>query len=112
MPIQNEAVRAHPFLQEMYQDGYFPKHLVDEVKRVLVELCEQIESTRPADDAALLVLTHAATERVNDLQEAFWEAESEIETAARDCIGMDFDFVARAYGFDVDVEELISPRDW
>jgi hypothetical protein len=43
----------------------------------------------------------------------FEDAGSEIETVARECIGDDFDFIARAYGFgDVDTEELIATRDW
>jgi hypothetical protein len=43
----------------------------------------------------------------------FYENDSEIETVARDCIGMDFEFIANAYGFEnVDVEELIATRDW
>jgi len=43
----------------------------------------------------------------------FEDAGSEIETVARECIGDDFDCIARAYGFgDVDTEELIATRDW
>jgi hypothetical protein len=47
------------------------------------------------------------------LQEEFYENDSEIETNARECIGADFDFVAKSYGFeDADMEELIATRDW
>ncbi len=52
------------------------------------------------------------SEKVNDLQLRFEEHGSEIETVARDCIGMDFDFIACAYGFTADIEELIAPREW
>jgi Family of unknown function (DUF5713) len=58
-------------------------------------------------------LTHAATDDFNQLAEEFFEAESEIETAARECIAADFEFIANAYGFaNADVEELIATRDW
>lgn len=110
--LQNEAVRKYSFLEEMAQDSYFPNHLVDKGKAILVKLCADIEQQQPQSLEALYVLTHAATEEFNDLQEKFYEADSEIETAARDCIAVDFDFVAKAYGFETDIEELVATRDW
>ncbi|KOT38001.1 hypothetical protein ADK41_17385 [Streptomyces caelestis] len=113
MPISNEQVTAHPFLRALYRDAYYPDHVVDRGRAVLLALCERIEADRPADLAALYALTHAATEEFNDLQDVFVEAGSEIETVAREEIAEEFWFVARAYGFaDADVEELIAPRDW
>ena len=113
MAISNEQVNNHAFLQCMYEDDYFPKHLVDKGKQILVRLAERIENEKPADVAALYVLTHAATNEFNDLDEELYEADSEIETAARECIAEDFAFIAEAYGFaDADLEELIATRDW
>ena len=113
MAITNEKLVNYKFLDEMYSDSYFPNFLVDKGKAILVYLCEQIETQNPADLAALYKLTHASTNAFNDLQEEFNDNESEIETAARDCIGMDFDFIASAYGYEnADLEELIAPRDW
>lgn len=113
MSVTNERVANHPFLKEMFDDGYFPNALVEEGKQILMKLCADIEASKPADLAALYVLTHAATEAFNELDGKLQEAGSEIETAARDCIGTDFAFVAEAYGFqDADIEELIAPRDW
>lgn len=100
-------------LTEMYTDPYFPDQLVDKGKAILLRLCARIEAERPADLAALYVLTHAATEEFNALEEEFEAAGSEIETAARDDIGGSFWSVATAYGFDdADPEELIATRDW
>ncbi|TNF24512.1 MAG: hypothetical protein EP329_24775 [Deltaproteobacteria bacterium] len=113
MTLHNPALARYPFLAGMYRDGYFPDPLVDRVKEVLVALCNQIEVTRPADLTALYRLTHVATERINDLQEAFEDEDSELETVAREVIAADFAAIAAAYGFaDADVEELIAPRDW
>lgn len=111
MPAENQAITSHNFLEEMYSDGYFPNVLVDKGKQILLELCVQIEAQKPSAEQ-VLVLTHAATERFNDLAEEFYEHDSEIETAARDCIGMDFDFILKTYGYSIDVEEAIAPRDW
>ena len=109
----NEALANYSFLQGMYDDGYFPDHVVDKGKAILLRLCERIEAERPADLKALYVLTHAATEEFNELESEFDEAGSELETAAREVIAENFWDVANAYGFaDADVEELIATRDW
>jgi hypothetical protein len=113
MSPTNQQVANHAFLTGMYKDAYFPDHLVDKGKAILLRLCERIEAERPADLTALYVLTHAATDEFNDLNEEFAAAGSDIETAAREWIAEDFWFVASAYGFeDADWEELISTRDW
>ena len=112
MVISNRDLQDHKFLAGMYGDAYFPPFLVDKCKAILVRLCESIEKERPQDASALCVLTHAATEEFNRLAEEFEENDSEIETGAREVIAEDFDTIAKAYGFDVDVEELIAPRDW
>lgn len=112
MTPSNSKVQAHPFLQEMMQDGYFPDALVAQGQQILLRLCERIERERPADAAGLCALTHAATLEFNVLGEAFEAQGSELETVARDNIGEDVAFIASTYGFDVDVEELLSPREW
>lgn len=110
--ITNPKMKDYNFLKDMYRDDYFPDVLVDKGKAILVALCEKIESSKPDNADALFVLTHAATEAFNDLQEDFWEHDSEIETAAREAIAEDFGYIVEAYGFDVDIEDVIAPRDW
>jgi hypothetical protein len=111
--LKNEAARQYAFLQEMTEDTYFPKRLVDKGKAVLVALCFAIEQQHPKELDELYELIHAATDKFNDLQEAFEEADSEVETGARECIAADFDFIAKAYGFaEADLEELIATREW
>ncbi|WP_149552133.1 DUF5713 family protein [Streptomyces marokkonensis] len=113
MPISNEHVAAHPFLRALYRDAYYPDHVVDLGRAVLLALCERIEADQPADLTALYALTHAATEEFNELEAAFEAAGSEIETVAREAIAEEFWFVARVYGFaDADAEELVAPREW
>lgn len=113
MPITTQQVAGHAFLRQMYEDSYFPDHIVDKGRAILFRLCERIEAEQPSDLAALYVLTQAATEEFNLLEAEFDAAGSEIETVAREVIAEDFWFVASAYGFtDADVEELIATRDW
>ena len=68
---------------------------------------------QPENLDGLYSLTHAATERFNELAEEFDEGGSEIETVARDTIATDMEYIAQSYGFeDADIEELVAPRDW
>ncbi|GAA4056298.1 DUF5713 family protein [Nonomuraea soli] len=113
VPPTNPQVVDHPFLKLMYLGDFYPHHVVDKGKAILLRLCERIEAEPPADLDALYVLTHAATDEFNDLEAEFAEAGSEIETVAREAIAEDFWFIAMSYGFaDADVEELISTREW
>src|ERR1700744_3327707 len=98
MAITNQQLVEYPFLKGMYGDRYFPTFLVDKFKQILVRLCEEIETQKPADDQSLLRLTHAATNEFNALEEEFLDNDSELETAAREVIGADFDFIVKAYG--------------
>ncbi|GAA3503293.1 hypothetical protein GCM10019016_104030 [Streptomyces prasinosporus] len=113
MPITNQQIAGHAFLRQMYDDPYFPDHVVDHGKAILVRLCERIEAERPSDPGVLYALAQAATEEFNLLDKEFVAAGSEIETAAREWICDEFRFVASAYGFtDADAEELTAGRDW
>ncbi|MFI1018992.1 DUF5713 family protein [Streptomyces sp. NPDC020965] len=113
MPIDNQRVTEYPFLHGLYADEYFPDHVVDKGRAILLRLCERIEAERPPDVTALYALTAAATEEFNALEAEFDAAGSEIETVAREEIGEDFWFVAQAYGFpEADAEKLIAARDW
>ncbi|MEZ4452548.1 MAG: DUF5713 family protein [Nannocystaceae bacterium] len=108
MPIADPTLRAHTFLAEMIADSYFPRALIADGQRILVELCEAIERERPADGEGIYALTRAATERFNELCDVY----EEIETAAREAIAGDFDRILRTYGYAIDLEEAISDRDW
>ena len=111
MPIQNEKVRGHTFLQAMLADTYFPKHLVAKGEDLLRQLAERIEREAPQGEA-VYGLTRATAEAFNQLQEEFLKAGSEIETAAREAIGGDVEFILKAYGYDVDIEQAIGNQDW
>lgn len=112
MTIQNPQILAYHFLQDMQADDYYPAAQVEKGKTILRKLCEAIETQKPALLDQLYALTHAATEAFNDLGEEFEENDSELETVARETIGADFEFIAKAYGFDADIEELIATREW
>ena len=49
---------------------------------------------------------------INDLQDEFYENDSEIETVARDCIGVTVAYILEWFGIPIDMEEAIRERDW
>jgi len=96
----------------MYIGDYFPEFLVDKCKYVLINLCYEIENNTPRNLDELYELTHQATQYINDLEDEFFENDSEIETEAAECIALDFEYIAKSYGFEADIEELIATREW
>ncbi len=111
--VKNEKVRSYDFLTCMYSDPYFPPHLVDKCKYILLLFAMEVEANEPQNLQELYVLSHEATRRINSLENEFFANNSEIETAARECLAMDIEFIAVTYGFErADVEELIAPRNW
>ena len=112
MQLINVKANNYPFLKEMYEDRYFPDFLVDKGKQILINLCLKIEDVQPKSVDELYLLTEQSTQEFNELQEEFGENESEFETVARECIAVDFENIAKIYGFDADLEELTAARDW
>jgi hypothetical protein len=111
--ISNQEILDYDFLRGMYNDGYFPDFLVDKIKNILISVCQQIEDKKPESENDLFSITHPAVELINELEEEFEENDSELETEAREVMGADFEFIVKAYGFsDVDIEDVIAPREW
>ena len=110
--LTNSKMKQYTFLDCMYQDSYFPEFLVNKCKNILLDLCFKIETKRPSNLEELYRLTHSSTHKLNDLQDEFFENNSEIETGARECLAVNFEFIAKTYGFEADIEELIAPREW
>ena len=110
--LSNPQAINYSFLRDMYEDDFFPNFLVDKGKKILIDFCLEIEHTKPKDLKSLYLLSHKATNKFNELNLEFEENDSEIETVARDCICVDFESLAKIYGFDADIEELTANRDW
>jgi len=100
------------YLKEMYSDGYFPNFLVDKIKDLLADIVNFLE-TGERDIDKIQEKFDSMTDKINDLQDEFWDNESEIETVARDSIGETVGCILEHFGIgDYDVEEAIRNRDW
>ena len=101
----------HKLLDEMYQDEYYPDFLVDKVKEELQKVIRLLESGETDVGAVQKTLDEAVC-GINDLQEEFDENDSEIETVARDCIGVTVAYILEWFGIPIDIEEAIREREW
>ena len=98
-------------LDEMYQDEYYPNFLVDKVKDELQKVIDLLESGETNTETVQEKLDEVVC-AINDLQEEFDENDSEIETVARDCIGVTVEYILEWFGIPIDIEEAIRERDW
>ncbi|MGB8194766.1 MAG: DUF5713 family protein [Chitinophagaceae bacterium] len=99
------------YLKEMYEDGYFPTHLVDKIKASIKEVVSFIEEGGRSIEE-IQTAFDKMTHEINDLQDEFVENGSEIETAARESIGATVDNILKHFEIDIDTEEAIRERDW
>ena len=95
----------------MYDDEYFPNFLVDKLRDTIKETVKYIEEGNHTKDEIQKSLDQM-TLKTNELQEEFYENDSEIETIARDSIGMTVENILKYFDIDIDVEEAIREREW
>ena len=71
----------YKLLDEMYQDDYYPAFLVDKVKDELQKVIDLLESGETDTEVVQEKLDEAVS-GINDLQDEFFENDSEIETVS------------------------------
>lgn len=101
----------YKLLDEMYLDEYYPNFLVDKVKDEIQKVIRLLENGEQNIEAIQEKLDESVC-AINDLQEEFDENDSEIETVARDCIGVTIEYVLKWFNIPIDIEEAIRERDW
>ena len=95
----------------MIHDDYYPKFLVEKVKTLIVPVIKLLESGETNKETIQSKLDEM-TLAINDLQEEFDENNSEIETVARDSIGVTIGYILDWFCIDIDMETAIRERDW
>lgn len=101
----------YKLLDEMYQDEYYPDFLVDKVKAELQKVIDILERGE-TDTEVIQEKLDEAVRAINDLEEAFEENDSEIETSARESIAATVRYVLDWFGVEIDTETAIRERDW
>lgn len=99
------------YLLDMYNDDYYPTFLVDKIKTILLEIEETLKSGEKDLDIIQKAFDSGVL-KINELQEDFYENDSDLETVARESIGETVYLMLEYYGIDLDVEDAIEERDW
>nr|WP_276569525.1 DUF5713 family protein [Lysinibacillus sphaericus] len=99
------------YLEDMYEDSFFPSFLVDKIKLHIVHLVHFIEENTYTVEEIQGKLDEM-TIAINELQNEFYENDSEIETFARDSIGLTVERILQYFEIDIDIEEALRERDW
>lgn len=103
--------KNYKLLDKMYQDKYYPDFIVNKVKDEIQKVIELLENGETDIEIIQGKLDEAVC-AINDLQEEFWDNNSEIETMARDCIGETVVYMLDWFNILIDVEEALRERDW
>ena len=98
-------------LEEMYLDPYFPDFLVDKIKILIEVLIKKLEVGERDLDEIQEVLD-SITIKINNLEEEFYDNNSEIETMARESIAYTISYILSYFDIRIDIEEAIRLRNW
>ena len=106
-----EFNESHMLLEQMYKDQYYPTFLVNKLKHILNVMVSHLvvgdlgkEEVQEKFDEMTI--------SINNLQEEFYENDSEIETVARECIALDVQYILDYFNVHIDIKEALRERDW
>jgi len=99
------------YLSDMYEDSYYPSFLVDKIQLNIRKVVDFIEEGNYSLEGVQEKLDEM-TVATNELQDEFYQNESEIETVARDSIAITVEEILQYFEIDIDIEEALRERDW
>jgi hypothetical protein len=106
-----EKFNEELYLVDMYRDKYFPNFLVDKIKNLLREGVQLLENGE-RDMEKIQKKFDEITIGINNLEDEFYENDSEIETGARESIGQTLRDIIKHFNLSIDDETLMRERDW
>lgn len=112
MRVFFECCMFEDLLLPMFDDGYYPDILVAEVK----QLIQQFEKKLAKTDLSETEIYQFAAETVvliNKMKPQFEDLESSLDDTAADYIAEAMMMVVQDQGYmDIEMEELVSNREW
>jgi len=99
------------YLSDMYEDSYYPSFLVDKIQLNIRKVVDFIEEGNYSLEGVQEKLDEMTVAN-NELQNEFYQNESEIETVARDSIAITVEEILQYFEIDIDIEEALRERDW
>ena len=98
-------------LEDMVNDEYYPEFLVDKLKELIIPVIRLLENGETNTEIVQSKLDEM-TLAINELQEEFYDNDSEIETVARDSIAVTIGYIMEWFHIDIDMETALRERDW
>ena len=99
-------------LQNMFEDTYYPQFLVEKIKWQFIHLIEFLEGTDVKEVSLIQDKLDEFTIFINNLQQEFWDQDSEIETVASESITNTLEYILNWFKVDVGIEEALREREW
>ncbi|CAB1215701.1 hypothetical protein SFB21_1795 [Acinetobacter bouvetii] len=112
MPAFFELCMFEDLLLPMFDDEYYPDILVAEVKQFIQQFAKKVAKA----DLSITEIYHYAAETVvfiNKMKPQFDDLDSSLDDTAADYIAEAMMMVVQDQGYmDVEMEELVSNREW
>lgn len=99
-------------LQNMFEDTYYPQFLVEKIKWQFIHLIEFLESADGKELPLIQDKLDEFTMFINNLQQEFWDQDSEIETVASESIMSTLEYILQWFEIDIPVEDALREREW
>ena len=99
-------------LQNMFEDTYYPQFLVEKIKWQFIHLIEFLEGTDVKELSLVQDKLDEFTIFINNLQQEFWDQDSEIETVASESIANTLEYILNWFKVDVGIEDALREREW
>ena len=99
-------------LQNMFEDTYYPQFLVEKIKWQFIHLIEFLESAEGKELPLIQDKLDEFTIFINNLQQEFWDQDSEIETVASESITNTLEYILNWFKVDVGIEDALREREW
>ena len=99
-------------LQNMFEDTYYPQFLVEKIKWQFIHLIEFLESADGKELPLVQDKLDEFTMFINNLQQEFWDQDSEIETVASESIANTLEYILNWFKVDVGIEDALREREW
>ena len=99
-------------LQNMFEDTYYPQFLVEKIKWQFIHLIEFLESADGKELPLIQDKLDEFTMFINNMQQEFWDQDSEIETVASESIANTLEYILNWFKVDVGIEDALREREW
>lgn len=98
-------------LLPMFDDEYYPDILVAEVKQQIEQFAKNVSKAKTEQE--IYRLAGEAVSEINEMKPQFEDLDSSLDDTAADYIAEAMMMVVQEEGFlDIEMEELVSNREW